>query len=341
MAPASRYLMSPGEARTAGICRSVVLHADDFGMNEFVNAGILRGFSHGVLTSTSVLTNAPGCAFALSAWKEMQSRIAQADLPSFETRRRLGDLLTPFDLGVHLNLTQGRPLTGDRYPTQLLDSNGLFPGVFGLAARLVTSGWRFSQAIEGELCTQIDVLLDSGLLPTHLNAHQYIDILPTLAAIIPRLLQRYAIPVTRVPWETHLTQTTLVRRFEPANWCLAQVKRMFAFHHLLTMQRRGVPHPARFFGTAHAGRINLELMQAFVTAAGPGVTEIGMHPGFPAPLDETTSIMDGWTDPLATLRGTELSLLTSPEIVELLEGQQICLGRLSDLSLERAMCAAA
>jgi predicted glycoside hydrolase/deacetylase ChbG (UPF0249 family) len=321
--------------------RSLVLHADDLGMNDLVSAGILRGFREGLLTSTSVLANAPGCSWALAQWKDVQSQFSQGCLTSREARRLLADSVRPFDLGIHLNLTQGRPLTGERYPRPLLDRDGLFPGVFRLATLLMTSGSRFHQPIHDELRAQIEVLLDSGFSPTHLNAHQYVDILPVVAAIVPKLVRRYEIPIVRVPWERRLTATTLVRRFEPANWCLAQVKRMFAFHHLVEMRRRGMAHPAFFFGTSHAGRIDLNLMRSFLAGAGEGITEIGMHPGSPAPLRFATNDTDGWHDPLAAMRSAELSLLTSPELVTLLESQEIHLARLSDLSASGAARAAA
>jgi len=313
-------------------CRSVVLHADDLGMNDRVSAGIIRGFSEGLLTSASVLTNAPGCAWALTQWKDLQARLLQDALPSRDARRLAGDSPRPFDLGIHLNLTQGRPLTGERYPALLLDRNGLFPGIFGLALRIMQTGSRYRQAIEEEMCAQIERLLDSGFSPTHLNAHQYADILPVVAALIPRLVQRYDIPVVRVPWERRLTETTLMRRFQPANWCLAQVKRIFAFRHLLAMRRHGVAHPACFFGTSHAGRIDLDLMRVYLGAAGEGITEIGMHPGAFGRAIEVSRDADGWHDPLAELRGGELSLLTSPELVQLLETQNVRLARLSDLA---------
>ena len=108
----------------------LALHADDFGMNRAVSDGILHGFRHGLLTSTSLLANAPDAARALSHWKELLADQAAGRLPSAEVRRRLGDPDCPFDLGVHLNLTQGRPLGGDRYPAELLDPQGRFPGVF-------------------------------------------------------------------------------------------------------------------------------------------------------------------------------------------------------------------
>ena len=66
---------------------AVVFHADDFGMNRAVTAGILRGFTHGVLTSTALLANAPDAEPALVAWSALQQRAAAADLPSWSIRR--------------------------------------------------------------------------------------------------------------------------------------------------------------------------------------------------------------------------------------------------------------
>ena len=340
-----RQLASPGSERPA-ICRGLVLHADDFGMNKAVTEGILQGFRQGLLTSTAILTNAPDCVRAISRWKELQSNLAQQDLPSIDVRERLSDSLAPFDLGIHLNLTQGRPLTAGRYPEPLLDDSGRFPGIVGLARRLLFSGWKFRAAIERELTAQIDVLLDHRIAPTHLNAHQYIDLFPVVAAILPELLRRYSIRVVRVPWEHCLTQTTLLRRFEPANWCLGQIKRMFAFRHLIEMSRHGIAHPTAFFGTSHAGRIDFDLMRTFVVSAGQGVTEIGIHPGCPVsdhPVSEThdVSTADGWHDPLAQVRPGELSVLTSPVLAELLESQNLRLRRLSEFASPRLIAKAA
>jgi chitin disaccharide deacetylase len=322
-------------------CRSVVLHADDLGLNESVTAGILRGFSHGLLTSTSVLTNAPGCAAAIGQWKELLLRLAHEDLPSLAARRRLADPRTSFDLGIHLNLTQGFPVTGERYPPRLLDGEGRFPGAFGLASRLLRCGVKFRQAIETELRAQIELLLDCGIAPTHLNAHQYADLLPVVASIVSDLLKRYGIYVVRVPWERRLFRSTLWQRFEPAQWCLGQIKRMFAFHQLVDMRRKGIAFPEAFFGTAHAGRIDLALMRTFITSAGPGVTEIGMHPGAPSTPASQAGRHAAWHDPLSSGRAAELSMLTSPELIDLLEAQQIRLTRLSDLASRQPMSAAA
>ena len=332
----SRDMSCPAPQATSP--RTLVLHADDLGMNEAVNRGILCGFEQGLLTSASVLMNAPHCARAISGWKELHERRERGELPSCQRRRQLGDSGAAFDLGVHLNLTQGRPITGERYPPDLLDEAGRFPGAYALARRLMFAGVRFRPQIECELSAQIEALLDLGIAPTHLNAHQYIDMLPAVSAIVPALLHRYAIGVVRVPWERRLTRTTLLR-LEPANWCLAQVKRMFAFRYYTAAAREQIAHPSAYFGTSHAGRIDLELMRTFVTPAGAGCTEIGMHPGASA-MPSVDGGADGWYDPLAAFRPGELALLCSTELAELFAERQFHLGRLSALHPARARRAA-
>jgi predicted glycoside hydrolase/deacetylase ChbG (UPF0249 family) len=322
----------PGQSDRSTSSRKFILHADDFGMNDAVTNGILEGFRDGLLTSTSVLTNAPGCIKALESWKELLAQFAVGGLPSSPARQQLSDSAAPFDLGIHLNLTQGRPLTGEKFPPELLDRRGMLPGVAALAQRLLIGGWKYRDSIEQELRSQIEVLLDHGISPTHLNAHQYVDTFPVVASVVPALLLRYTIPVVRVPWENSLATSTLLHRFEPLNWCLGQIKRLFAYHYLLEMGRRGIAHPAGYFGTSHAGRIDLSRMRIFISAAKAGFTEIGMHPGCPTDASQTCAIDDAWHDPLDALRPHELSLLKSPELAMLFETHHIRLSRLSELT---------
>ena len=61
--------------------RRVILHADDLGMNRGVTDGIMQGFRQGLLTSTSLLSNAPDAARALKLWKELIDDQAAARLP--------------------------------------------------------------------------------------------------------------------------------------------------------------------------------------------------------------------------------------------------------------------
>ena len=317
----------------------VILHADDFGLNRAVSEGIVRGFERGLLTSTALLANAPCAARAIDAWKQLATRSAENALPRAAWRDELDDPSAPFDLGIHLNLTQGRPLTGPHYPEALLDEQGRFPGIFRLFSRLARGSVDVGAGVRAELVAQITFLLDHGLLPTHLNGHQYIEMMPLVAGIVADLLERFRIRVVRMAVEPALFSTTLLHDRRPASWLVARVKQHFARRFRACLVGSTAAYPGAFFGTSHAGRIDLRLIELFLTRAPHGEwIEIGLHPSAPPDDVLRSDNRDGWLDPLATLRPSELSLLESAELFQLLKSRNVTLGRLSQLP---AACASA
>ena len=68
--------------------KRLIVNADDFGFDEAVNYGILKGYQEGIVTSTSMMANMPGFAHAVTLAKQ---------------HRDLG-------IGVHLTLTCYYPL---------------------------------------------------------------------------------------------------------------------------------------------------------------------------------------------------------------------------------------
>jgi predicted glycoside hydrolase/deacetylase ChbG (UPF0249 family) len=313
--------------------RRVFLHADDLGMNRAVTDGIMRGFREGLLTSTSILANAPDAARAVKLWKELIADQAAARLPLHCRRCRLEDPFDPFDLGVHLNLTQGRPLTGRNYPGELLDEAGRFPGVFALFSRLKRHGVRLCRQIQNELAAQVEFLLDRGIAPTHLNGHQYIEMLPVVSESIPHLLTRYGIHVVRVAEEESLVRSTLMWNLSPRVWLLARIKQFFARRFHRRMEQIDARYPGRFHGASHAGKIDMPLMRLFL--GGPEASapvEICLHPAAETDVGQMADEADGWSDPLCASRPNELRLVTSPELADYLETHNYRLGRLADLA---------
>ncbi len=311
---------------------SIALHADDFGLNAAVTDGILRGFRHGLLTSTSILANAPHSLPALKAWQELSREQLRQLLPSAALRRELDDVRRTFDFGVHLNLTQGRPLTGERYPAPLLDSEGRFPGVACLFRRLrARSAEQFISAVHDELAAQIGWVVDHGVSPTHLNGHQYIELLPQVSSLLPKLLERFSIPVRRLALEPALARTTLWHGFRLRAWALALVKQYYA-RRAYSSGRASYAAPRAYFGTAHAGKIDIRILDLFLKHAGQGgMIEIGVHPGCDEVRIRPHELCEGWHDPLASQRSSELALLESPLLAERLRSRGVKLGRLTDL----------
>lgn len=316
---------------TAGCSPRVVLHADDLGLNRAVNEGILQSARQGLLTSASLLANAPQAAEALAGWQELLETQHDGSLASSAARRRLDDPRQPFDLGIHLNLTQGRPLTGDRYPVELLDREGRFPGPGALFLHLRGRSTAFAAAIEAELSAQIEFMLDRQAQPTHLNGHQYVEMMPALAGLIPRLVQKYSISAIRLPLERNAWRLSFLPGFRSANACLALVKRYYAEKFRRTVDHAGIAHPDAFFGSSHAGCVDLPLLARFLARPQRfSLAEIALHPGAAA-APETTEA-DGWADPLAAERPRELAMLLSPGLEAFLTSQGLKLGRVGSMA---------
>jgi predicted glycoside hydrolase/deacetylase ChbG (UPF0249 family) len=246
---------------------SLALHADDFGFNAAVTYGIVAGFREGLVTSTSLLANAPAAELAIDEWQRLEGLRRSGKLDSLDARRRLGDPDSPFDLGIHLNLTQGRPLTGQWFPSELLDSEGRFLSPGRLFFELLTGGQRWRRAIGDELAAQVEWLITRGTPPTHINGPQYVEMMPNVRELVLNLAHRYAVPYVRAAREPGHGRTSLRPGMRLPNWCLSFVKSRFADGWTRKLDAAGMAHAAAFFGASHAGRIDLNIMRQFLRIA--------------------------------------------------------------------------
>ena len=307
--------------------RHVILHADDFGMNAAVTEGIVEGFADGLLTSTSLLTNGPAAGLAITAWRRLEMQRQSGRLPSQRRRDELGDDGGPFDLGVHLNLTQGRPLTGPGYADELVDDAGLFLPPSRLFGKLLFGGGRWREPIERELSAQIAWLLDHRLQPTHLNGHQYVEMMPVLAELVPQLARRFSIGYVRAAREPGHWRTSVWPSARVGKCGVSFVKQFFARRFRRRLIDTDINTADAYFGTSHAALIDAGLVDRFLRlAAGCRQIEIGMHPGCRA--DVHTGGLAGWSDPLADLRPAELEMLCSADLAAVLVAHRVHLGRL-------------
>jgi predicted glycoside hydrolase/deacetylase ChbG (UPF0249 family) len=137
--------------RPRGAGTRLVVNADDMGLSVEANEGIVASFERGVVRSTSLVANGPATADALA-------RLAR--------RSRWG----PLDVGLHANLSEGRPLAGPI--AGLTTEEGALPRPKQEAWRLLTSGGVSGAAIEREVEAQWESL--RGVTLTHLDSHQHV-----------------------------------------------------------------------------------------------------------------------------------------------------------------------
>lgn len=146
----------------------MIINADDFGYCRAVNYGIMDAHLHGVLTSTTLLTNTPGFRHAASLAKECPL---------------LG-------VGLHLNIALGHPLTKG---STLTGEDGAFikPG------NLPSSHIYLQEDIQTELEAQYQRFLEvMGKKPTHLDSHLFTtDSNPVMADAARTLAEKYRLPL--------------------------------------------------------------------------------------------------------------------------------------------------
>jgi chitin disaccharide deacetylase len=258
----------------------LIVNADDYGYFRCVSAGILKAAAHGIVTATGVFANA--AAFAEDA-----------------TRLREVDTL---DVGVHLNLTEGLPLTTE-LQSRLSRWSGRFPGKFAMAGAIV-SGAVKPEDVRREWRAQIERCLASGLRVRFLNSHEHVHMLPALFPVAKVLAKDYAIPHLRFP--------TSQLGGGSANGSLF---RGVVMKTLETINRRRHDFPAaQFLGLAMSGKLDLPgLEQCLSQLAAGTIYELMCHPGeFDAQevTDARLLRYHDWTGELATL--------TSPAARELL-----------------------
>ncbi|WP_413374825.1 chitin disaccharide deacetylase [Alkalihalobacillus sp. 1P02AB] len=156
----------------------LIVNADDFGLSEAVNLGIIDAFQNGVVRSTSLMMN--GCALEDAICKSKEN-------PALK-------------IGVHLTLTSGKPLL--KTGSSLVDANGNFK----LTSRYSEQNVEVELSeIEKEWSAQIETFCTLfEQLPHHLDSHHHIHGWEKLIPVVQRLSDKYQLPFRNVGVIKHL-----------------------------------------------------------------------------------------------------------------------------------------
>ncbi len=286
----------------------LIVNADDFGISEGVNRGILEAHLRGILTGTTVMAN----------------------MPAFDHAARLKREHPTLTVGVHLNLTAGRPLLPPSQIPALLDREGRFLRADRLLMGL-SLGRVDARQIEAELSAQVERAIWAGFSPDHLDSHHHVHAHPAIQPIVVRIARRYGVRAIRCPEELDLGL------MPPGGWNAVRSSRraadfakavvLSALGRLLRgrARRAGLATPDHFRGLVLGLGFSTKELQETLRGLPAGSTELMCHPGYPdRDLGVQTSYSAG--------RGSELAALLDPGNKTLLEQAGVRLGGYSDLS---------
>lgn len=276
------------------------LCADDYAMTPAVSRGIVEALDAGALSATSVMTTAEG-------WPE-----AAAALRAFEARA---------DIGLHLNLTLGRPLGS----MPRLAPDGTLPAVGALIAA-ARRGTLPAAEIAAEIGRQLDRFVAvAGRPPDHVDGHQHVQALPPIRRALLRALAARG-------WRPWLRDSAdrparILRRGSPLAKAIgvAVLARGFAAeaHAAGYRTNDGFAGFSRFDAASYAAPFARSLRA-------PGHAHLVMcHPGY---VDDALRRLD----PVTASRETELRFLLAPAFRDTLARQGATLVRLSGLATRQA-----
>jgi hopanoid biosynthesis associated protein HpnK len=270
----------------------VIINADDLGLCEAVNLGIAEAHDRGPVTSTSLMPTGE----------------------AFDHAVALARARPALDLGLHLALTQTRPVLPAASVPSLVDGSGRFPRDWrAFLPRYLRSAVR-REEMARELRAQVERARQAGLRPSHLDGHQHLHMLPGVLEIVTDLAGEYGIGAIRCPDQ---------RRGQPGVGLLGTARRRAELSGLRLLCRAGrrraqacgLLMPDHFRGFAEAGRWDASSLARAVHDVDDGLTEICCHPGADDRIASTFPWGYSWE--------RELSALVHPAIASALVAARV------------------
>ncbi|MEM6530918.1 MAG: ChbG/HpnK family deacetylase, partial [Chloroflexota bacterium] len=222
----------------------LIVTADDCGLSEGINNTALDLHRQGIVTTATVLMNFPATQHALDMLAATPTLCG----------------------GVHLNLTDGFPLSIIRPDTGLVLPDGRFQPRTLLFSRALFPTPAWEEAVRAEMTAQIETYIRlAGKHPDHLTTHMHFHVVPSLRDIVLELAATYNVPWIRV----FKTSSTII----PFSFWVQEPEELFhpdnlqiTPDYLTSIQAWLTQQPDVLVGTL--GQLN-------------GLTEIVVHPDVP------------------------------------------------------------
>lgn len=246
------------------ITRSLIVNADDFGLTKGVNMGVIRSFKEGVVTSASLLSVGRYFDNAVELAKENPG----------------------LDIGIHLCLTEERPVLEKKYIPSLVDKNScsLKPR-WNFIFCYILGKIRYAE-VEKELDAQIRKISEKGLRITHIDSHGYMHMLPGVLAVVIKLAKKHNIKIIRYPSEKISFYDLKWHRY--VQFCFLDLLCLLA---KLSPRYRDFIRTDYFFGFVNSGQLHERDIKKILVAFKRGVAELICHPG---ERDDESGIYKHW-----------------------------------------------
>jgi predicted glycoside hydrolase/deacetylase ChbG (UPF0249 family) len=293
--------------------RRLIVNADDFGLTAGVNRAIIEGNRSGIVTSATIMANAPAYAEA--------GALARA--------------ATTLHTGCHVVLIDGQPITSG---AQTLINGAFDENTTGKTSRFRSSLKEFARAavgrklsaaeIQKEAEAQIARIQSAGITVTHVDSHKHTHMFPQVLRPVLRAARASGVKAVRNPFEPVRAWPIAGMLGAPGMWlrCAGVMSfQLFAREFSKAVREEGMYTTDGTVGIAATGMLNQKTLSAILMALPEGTWELVCHPGY------SDDDLRAAGTRLLKSREVELDTLTSPETKRLLGRQNIQLISYADL----------
>lgn len=229
--------------------KKLIVTADDFGLTEGVNEGIIDAYRKGIVTRTSIIANGRAFAHAVSLAKRHEG----------------------LKVGIHLTLTEEMPINRADKIKSLTARHGKFSRNYKVF--LINYIYRKINLNEvyNELDSQIRKVLSAEIKINHIDSHQHLHMLPVLFKITIDLAEKYKIKKIRFVRHNLMCIRSLK---EAGLTLLAIINKRILFN-------SNMDFSDCFWGLRESGNLRELDILNFLDRIRAGTTEMICHPGYP------------------------------------------------------------
>lgn len=281
--------------------KQLIINADDFGLHENINQGIIEGHTNGCITSTSLMAGAP----------------------AFEHATALAAEYPQLGIGVHLTLVGAQPVTDPKHIPSLVDSEGQLCDSYPVFLKKFCAADVRLVDVERELTAQVKKILSAGIAITHLDSHQHMHVVPGILGIVIRIAKEFNIRAIRIPAEPLL----FFGGFKPDAGRIIGRSGLSILASLarIKAQQSGLVAPDYFYGMLAGGSMDERILLQIINNMSDGVTEVMIHPGIDeAMLSKTFNWGYHWQQ--------ELQAVISKQVISRLQRENIQLASFAALN---------
>lgn len=240
--------------------KRLIVNADDFGFTRGVNAGIVRAYETGIVTSTTIMAN--GAAF--------QDAVELA-------RENPG-----LGVGCHMTIVGGQPVADISRIPSLVDDERTLPSTLTKLMIKLARGSVSTDEIANEFRAQLERVVGAGIRPTHLDTHKHSHTHAQVMEALARVAGEFGIKCVRNPFEglfarprlsslskwAYLKQSALSAAIQPGAVQFNRLARTY-----------GLKTPDRFIGVRLTGMLDSAAIRSMMESLSEGTTELMCHPG--------------------------------------------------------------